>query len=149
MRAVLQRAQWGNVAVDGQTVAEIGPGLVILVGVTHPDGPAQAEQLAHKVAHLRIFEDDTGKMNLSALDVRADVLIVPQFTLYADCKGGRRPSFIQAALPDQAEPLIERFVVALRQTGLARVETGAFRKHMVVRIHNDGPVTILLDTDHL
>jgi len=106
-------------------------------------------QLARKIANLRIFEDDEGKMNLSALDIGAGILVIPQFTLYADCKRGRRPSFTEAAPPDVAEPLIEHFVEALRQTGVAQVETGAFGMHMLVRIHNDGPVTIVLDTDAL
>jgi len=149
MRAVVQRVQRGQVSVAGQLVGEIGTGLVVLVGARHGDGTAQVMQLAHKIASLRIFEDDEGKMNLSALDVGAGILVIPQFTLYADCRRGRRPSFTQAARPDTAEPLIERFVEGLRQTGLAQVETGAFGTHMLVRIDNDGPVTIILDTDIL
>jgi len=149
MRAVLQRVRRGQVSVGSQTVGEIGSGLVVLVGVHHGDRTAQVMQLAHKIANLRIFEDDAGKMNLSALDIGAGILVIPQFTLYADCRRGRRPSFTQAAPPDVAEPLIERFVEGLRQTGIAQVETGAFGMHMLVRIHNDGPVTIILDTDVL
>ncbi|MEA3345759.1 MAG: D-aminoacyl-tRNA deacylase [Chloroflexota bacterium] len=149
MRAVLQRVQRGDVSTDGQVVEEIGAGLVVLIGVGHDDGAAQAEKLAHKIANLRIFEDEGERMNLSALDVGASILVIPQFTLYADCRHGRRPSFTQAARPDVAEPLIEHFVEALRKAGVVLVETGAFGKHMLVRIHNDGPVTIVLDTDKI
>lgn len=149
MRALIQRVRRGDVSVGSQIIGEIGTGLVVLVGATHEDGAVQAEKLARKIANLRIFEDNEGKMNLSALDIGADLLIIPQFTLYADCKRGRRPSFTQAAPPARAEPLIEHFAEALRGTGLARVETGAFGMHMLVRIHNDGPVTIILDTDEL
>jgi len=149
MRAVLQRVQQGNVSVDGRTVGEIGTGLVVLIGVTRGDGAAQAQQLAHKVANLRIFEDERGRMNLSALDIGAGMLVIPQFTLYADCRRGRRPSFTQAAPPGEAEPLIAHFVTALREVGIDQVEVGIFGAHMLVRIHNDGPVTIILDTDGL
>jgi len=149
MRVVLQRVQRGDVSVGEQMVGEIGTGLVLLIGATPEDGAVQAEQLAHKIANLRIFEDEGRKMNLSALDIGASILVIPQFTLYADCRRGRRPSFTQAASRDVAEPLIEHFVAALRDTGVTRVETGAFGMHMLVRIHNDGPVTIILDTDEL
>ena len=149
MRAVLQRVRRGDVSVGGQLVGEIDTGLVVLVGVNHEDRSDEAEHLARKIARLRIFEDDEEKMNLSALDIGAGILVIPQFTLYADCRRGRRPSFTQAAPPDVAEPLIEHFVRALRQAGVARVETGAFGTHMLVRIHNDGPVTVVLDTDNL
>lgn len=149
MRAVLQRVQRGQVSVGSQTVGEIGTGLVVLVGAHQGDGPRQAMQLAHKIANLRIFEDDKGKMNLSALEIGAGILVIPQFTVYADCRRGRRPSFAQAAPPDVARPLIERLVEGLRQTGVAQVETGAFGMHMLVTIHNDGPVTIVLDSDAL
>lgn len=146
MRAVLQRVKRGAVVVGDQVVASINMGLVILVGTTHGDTPAAADMLAHKTANLRIFEDDVGKMNLSALDVGAQVLVVPQFTLYADCRRGRRPSFTEAALPEVAEPLIERFVEALRAEGITDVTSGIFGAHMLVEILNDGPVTIILDT---
>ncbi len=146
MRAILQRVKRGAVSVDGQVVGAIGVGLVVLVGTTHDDAPAQAEALARKMANLRIFEDDAGKMNLSALDVGAEVLVISQFTLYADCRRGRRPSFTQAARPEVAEPLIEHFVRALQAEGISRVATGVFGAHMLVEIHNDGPVTIILDT---
>ena len=149
MRAVLQRVQRGDVSVGQQMVGQIGPGLVVLVGVTHEDGAVQAKKLAHKIANLRIFEDEGGKLNLSALDIGASILVIPQFTLYADCRRGRRPSFTQASASDMARPLIEHFAAALRETGVDRVESGAFGVHMLVRIHNDGPVTIILDTDEL
>jgi len=149
MRAIVQRVKRGAVSVDGKTTGTVDTGLVILIGATHKDTAAEAQKLAHKTANLRIFEDDAGKMNLSALDVGAGVLVVSQFTLYADCRRGRRPSFTEAAPPEVAEPLIEHFVGALREAGIARVETGEFRAYMLVEIHNDGPVTIILDTDEL
>ena len=149
MRAIVQRVKRGAVSVDGKTTGTVDTGLVVLIGATHKDTEAEAQKLAHKTANLRIFEDDAGKMNLSALDVGAGILVVSQFTLYADCKRGRRPSFIEAAPPEVAEPLIEHFIGALREAGIARVETGVFRAYMLVEIHNDGPVTIILDTDKL
>ena len=149
MRAIVQRVKRGAVSVDGKTTGTVDTGLVVLIGATHKDTEAEAQKLAHKTANLRIFEDDAGKMNLSALDVGAGILVVSQFTLYADCRRGRRPSFIEAAPPEVAEPLIEHFVGALREAGIARVETGVFRAYMLVEIHNDGPVTIILDTDKL
>lgn len=149
MRAILQRVKRGAVSVDGQIVGAIGAGLVILVGATHSDTPAEAKLLAHKTAHLRIFEDEAGKMNRSALDVGAEVLVVPQFTLYADSRHGRRPSFTEAARPEVADPLIEHFVRELNLEGISRVATGVFRASMLVEIHNDGPVTIALDTADL
>ena len=149
MRAILQRVKRGAVSVDGQVAGSIGVGLVILVGATHSDTPAQAKVLAHKTANLRIFEDEAGKMNRSALDVGAEVLVVPQFTLYADCRGGRRPSFTEAARPEVADPLIEHFVRELKAEGIQHVATGVFRTIMLVEIHNDGPVTIILDTADL
>jgi D-tyrosyl-tRNA(Tyr) deacylase len=149
MRLILQRVKRGSVAVDGQAVAAVGAGLVVLVGTTHDDTPVQAETLARKMANLRIFEDEAGKMNLSALDVGAEVLVVSQFTLYADCRRGRRPGFTQAARPEVAEPLIEHFIQALRAEGVSQVASGVFGAHMLVEIHNDGPVTIILDTAEL
>lgn len=146
MRAILQRVQRGAVSVDGQTVGEIRTGLVVLVGTTHDDTPAQAEELARKTANLRIFEDEAGKMNLSALDVNAEALVISQFTLYADCRRGRRPSFTEAARPEVAEPLIQHFIRALQAEGISHVAAGLFGAHMLVEIHNDGPVTIILDT---
>jgi D-tyrosyl-tRNA(Tyr) deacylase len=149
MRAIVQRVKRGAVSVDGETTGSVDTGLVVLIGATHQDTEAEAQKLAQKIAHLRIFEDDAGKMNLSALDVGAGILVVSQFTLYADCKKGRRPSFTNAAPPEVAEPLIEHFVDKLREAGLARVETGVFRASMLVEIYNDGPVTVILDTDEL
>jgi D-tyrosyl-tRNA(Tyr) deacylase len=149
MRAILQRVKRGVVSLDGHVADTIGPGLVILVGTTHNDTSAQADVLARKTANLRIFEDEAGKMNLSALAVNAEALVISQFTLYADCRRGRRPSFTQAARPEVAEPLIERFIQALRTEGISRVASGVFGAHMLIEIHNDGPVTIILDTDEL
>jgi D-tyrosyl-tRNA(Tyr) deacylase len=134
-----------SVSVDDQIVGAIGVGLVIFVGVTHDDDENAARWLAQKIATLRIFEDDTGKFNRSALDLGASALVVSQFTLYADARRGRRPDFIAAARPEIAEPLIERFIALLREQGL-RVETGKFQAHMLVQISNDGPVTIILDS---
>jgi D-tyrosyl-tRNA(Tyr) deacylase len=146
MRLILQRVKRGAVSVDGQVVGAIGAGLVALVGTTHDDTPAQAETLARKMANLRIFEDGAGKMNLSALEVGAETLVISQFTLYADCRRGRRPGFTEAARPKVAEPLIEHFIQALRAEGVSQVLSGVFGAHMLVEIHNDGPVTIILDT---
>ncbi len=149
MRAILQRAQHGAVLIDGRPVGQIEQGLVILVGVTHTDGSAEAVRLAEKVANLRIFEDANGKMNLSLLDTGEGALVISQFTLYANARRGRRPDFMAAAPPAIAEPLVERFVDALRAAGVGQVETGVFGAHMLVQIANDGPVTIILDTAEL
>jgi D-tyrosyl-tRNA(Tyr) deacylase len=149
MRLILQRVKRGSVAVDGHVVGAVGAGLVVLVGTTHDDTTAQAETLARKMANLRIFEDEAGKMNLSALEVGAEVLVISQFTLYADCRRGRRPGFTEAARPEVAEPLIEHFIQALRAEGVSLVTSGVFGAHMLVEIHNDGPVTIILDTAEL
>ena len=146
MRAVIQRVTQGSVFSAGQAPTVIAVGLVVLVGVTHTDTAAEAGLLARKTAQLRIFEDEAGKMNRSVLDADGAVLVVPQFTLYADCRRGRRPSFTDAALPDHAVPLIDEFVNCLRSEGVQRVATGFFGEHMAVEIHNDGPVTIILDT---
>jgi D-tyrosyl-tRNA(Tyr) deacylase len=147
MRVVLQRVTSGAVRVEGEIVGAVEQGFVILVGVGHADGDEQAQWLARKIAGLRVFEDDEGKFNRSLLDVGGGCLVVSQFTLYADARKGRRPSFTDAAPPEIAEPLIERFAAMLRQAGVGRVEMGAFGALMQVEIHNDGPVTILLDTD--
>ncbi len=145
MRAVVQRVREASVIVDDRTVGAIGVGLVILIGVTHDDDESAARYLAQKIATLRIFEDAAGKFNLSALDIGAAALVVSQFTLYADSRRGRRPDFIDAARPEVAEPLVDRFAVLLREQGL-RVETGVFQARMLVQILNDGPVTIILDS---
>ena len=146
MRAVIQRVRKGRVSVAGQMLGEIGPGLVILLGVGHGDGRTEADRLAVKIANLRIFADAEGKTNLSILDVDGEALLISQFTLYADCRKGRRPSFIDAALPDVAAPLVDHFAGQLRQAGIRRVETGEFGAFMLVEIHNDGPFTIILDS---
>ncbi|MHB8625680.1 MAG: D-aminoacyl-tRNA deacylase [Aggregatilineales bacterium] len=146
MRALIQRVSHGSVTVDGSIVGRIEQGFVVLLGVTHDDTSAQAQQLATKTVNLRIFDDGQGKMNLSLLDVGGGVLVVPQFTLYANLKGARRPDFFAAARPETAEPLFEQYVAYIRALGVARVETSIFRAVMHVEIHNDGPVTIWLDT---
>lgn len=148
MRAVLQRVTKGSVTVEGRMTGEIGPGLVILLGVGDGDTESEAEMLASKIANLRIFADSEGKFNLSALDVGAGMLVISQFTLFADCRKGRRPSFTDAARPELAVPLYEKFVELLQGMGF-RVATGEFQADMLVEIHNTGPVTIWLDTDDL
>ena len=144
MRAVVQRVSQASVSVGGEVVGDIGRGVAVLVGVTHGDTEEQAEWLARKIAGLRIFEDNEGKMNAGLLDTDGAALVISQFTLYADCRKGRRPSFTNAAMPEVAEPLVEHFAQALRDHGVP-VETGVFGAHMLVEIHNDGPVTILLE----
>ncbi len=144
MRLVFQRVKSGRVRVAGQAIAEIGSGLVILVGVGPDDGEQQAASLAEKVANLRIFEDEQGKMNVSVKDMKGEAIVVSQFTLYADTRKGRRPSFTDAALPEVARPLVERFASLLREQGVP-TQTGEFGAHMLVEIQNDGPVTILLE----
>ncbi|MGA8221921.1 MAG: D-aminoacyl-tRNA deacylase [Candidatus Acidiferrales bacterium] len=146
MRAVVQRVSRGSVTVDGRVTGEIGPGLVVLVAVGRDDTAATAAVMAEKIANLRIFGDDEGKMNRSLLDTGGAALAVSQFTLYGDARGQRRPSFIHAAPPELGKALYEEFVRALRALGV-RVETGVFQAHMSVELVNDGPVTILLDTD--
>lgn len=144
MRALLQRVSKASVTVNGQTISSIGKGLLILLGVGHQDGEEQVRFLAEKTANLRIFEDEHGKTNLSVLDVKGEAIVVSQFTLYADTRKGRRPSFIDAALPEVAAPLVDRFAVLLRGHGVP-TQTGKFGAHMEVEIHNDGPVTIWLE----
>ena len=144
MRAVVQRVSQASVSVGGEVVGDIGRGVVVLVGVTHGDTEEQAEWLARKIAGLRIFEDNEGKMNAGLLDADGAALVISQFTLYADCRKGRRPSFTNAAMPEVAEPLVEHFAQALRDHGVP-VQTGVFGAHMLVEIYNDGPVTILLE----
>ena len=144
MRLVVQRVSRAAVRVEGRTVAEIGPGLLILVGVGDDSVPEEVPWLAAKVANLRIFEDDAGKMNRSLLDVGGEALVVPQFTLYGDARRGRRPSWADAAPPDVAARFVERFARELEAAG-ARVGQGAFQEHMEVELVNDGPVTLLLE----
>ena len=148
MRAVVQRVKRAQVDIDGQTVGEIGRGLVILLGVGHDDAEAEVERLWGKIARLRIFEDADGKTNLSLADVGGEVLIVSQFTLFASCKKGNRPSFTQAGAPDEANRLYEAFVERARRD-VPRVETGRFGASMDVSLVNDGPFTLWLDTDAL
>lgn len=144
MRIVIQRVSQARVSVSGRAIAEIGRGLLILVGVGDGDGEEQARFLAEKVAMLRIFQDQQGKMNLSLLDVGGAAIVVSQFTLYADSSKGRRPSFTAVAAPQVAAPLVTRFAELLGAQGVA-VQPGAFGEHMLVEIHNDGPVTIWLE----
>ncbi len=144
MRALIQRVSKASVSVEGRVIAEIGPGMLILLGIGHADGEAQAAGMAAKIATLRIFEDAAGKTNLSVLDVQGEALVVSQFTLYADTRKGRRPSFTDAALPEQAAPLVERFVELLRLQGVP-TRSGQFGAHMLVEIHNNGPVTLWLE----
>jgi D-aminoacyl-tRNA deacylase len=145
MRVVLQRVRQASVRWDGGAAA-IGPGYCVLVGVADTDNERDADYLADKILKLRVFSDEAGKFNLSATQVKADFLVVSQFTLFADARGQNRPSFLHAARPDQGRPLLERFLGRLRASGL-RVETGSFGAQMAVQLINDGPVTIVLSTD--
>lgn len=145
MRALIQRVTRASVTVDGARVGSIGPGLLVLLGVTHADGPSDVEWLARRVAGLRVFADAGGKMNLDLAASGGAALVVPQFTLYGDARRGQRPDFTAAARPDQAEPLCEAFCAALAASGL-RVERGVFRAHMAVELVNDGPVTLLVES---
>jgi D-tyrosyl-tRNA(Tyr) deacylase len=146
MRALVQRVSRAQVTVAGQVVGAIGPGFVVLLGVTHGDGSAEAAWLAHKIVGLRLFEDAAGKMNLALADIGGSVLAVSQFTLYGDAGKGRRPSFIAAARPEQAQPLFDHFVAQLRQAGVTVAE-GVFGAVMQVEIHNAGPVTLMLQRE--
>jgi D-aminoacyl-tRNA deacylase len=146
VRAVVQRVTSASVTVDGRVAGEIGAGLVILLGVSRTDNLGSGAYLAEKIANLRIFSDEAGKMNLSLLEIRGSALVVSQFTLYGDTRGGRRPSYIQAAPPNEAGHLYEEFVRSMRALGIP-VETGVFQAHMQVELVNDGPVTILLDSE--
>lgn len=145
MRAVFQRVSSARVSIDGEVVSSISRGLLVLIGVAEDDSEADVQYVANKTANLRIFEDEAGKMNLSVSDIDGEILVVSQFTLYGDCRKGRRPSFIAAARPPKAELLYEKYVAALTDVGL-KVETGVFQAHMDVELVNDGPVTILLDS---
>ena len=145
MKALLQRVTEASVNVGGEVVGRIGKGLVVFVGIAQEDAERDANYLADKVVNLRIFADEASKFNLSALETGGEILIVSQFTLLANARKGRRPSFAQAALPEQAEALFNLFVDLVRNSGL-KVETGRFQQHMLVEIHNDGPVTIALDS---
>ena len=145
MRALVQRVSRASVTVQGETVGEIGAGFVVLIGVSRDDVEADADYIVNKVAHLRVFADEQGKFNRSAMDVGAELLLISQFTLHADTRKGRRPSFVDAAPPTLAEPLFDRTVAKFRESGL-RVATGVFQAHMMVSLINDGPVTIMIDS---
>ncbi|OGO06210.1 MAG: D-tyrosyl-tRNA(Tyr) deacylase [Chloroflexi bacterium RBG_13_56_8b] len=145
MKALLQRVTSASVTIDGEVVGSIGRGLVVFVGVADGDSPKDADYLAQKLVNLRIFADAAERFNLSALDIKAELLLVSQFTLLADTRKGRRPSFTEAAPPPRAEELFEHFVGEAKASGL-KVATGRFQQYMQVEIHNDGPVTIMLDS---
>jgi D-tyrosyl-tRNA(Tyr) deacylase len=145
LKALLQRVTRASVSVGGEVVGRIGQGLIVFVGVANGDTEKDVQYLVQKTVNLRLFSDEAGKFNLSALDINGELLLVSQFTLLADTRKGRRPSFIEAAAPAKAEELFEQFVEQARATGL-KVETGRFQQYMQVEIHNDGPVTILLDS---
>ena len=145
MRAVIQRVKHASVTVEKQTIGEIGNGLLVLLGVAKQDGDGDAAYLAGKIANLRIFEDENGKMNRSLLETTGEMLVVSQFTLLGDCRKGRRPSFIDAAGTDKANALYERFVMLVQQMGIT-VQTGQFQARMAVALVNDGPVTLILET---
>ena len=149
MRVVVQRCSRAEVRIDGNSVGKIGQGFMLLVGITETDTSTEADLMAKKIAQLRVFEDEAGKMNLAIRDVEGAILSISQFTLYADCRKGNRPSFIRAARPEQASPLYDYFNETLRTTYGLTVETGRFGADMKVDFINDGPVTILLDTDEL
>ena len=144
MRVILQRVNSSRVIVEGEPIAEIGLGIVILLGIGHDDNEEQARYLANKIANLRIFEDEAGKINRSVLDMGGEAIVVSQFTLYADTRKGRRPSFTDAAPPETASPLVERFAQLLEEQGVP-TQTGEFGAHMLVQIANDGPVTIWME----
>ncbi len=144
MRIVVQRVRWARVIVEEKVVGEIGPGLLLLVGIGRGDGGTQVGWLAHKVLNLRIFEDEEGRMDRSVPEIGGEILAVPQFTLYGDTRKGRRPSFERAAPPEEAEPLFRRFIEELEGSGL-RVAQGVFQAHMQVELANDGPVTLMLE----
>lgn len=148
MRAVVQRALSASVTINGGETRSVGPGLTVFLGVLKGDGPKEAEALSEKLSFLRVFSDEAGKMNRSVLDAGGEVLVIPNFTLGTDCRKGRRPSFDQAAPPMEAEPLYRSFVQSLLDRGLA-VKTGEFGADMRVLVENDGPVTIILDTEKL
>ena len=146
MRAVIQRVREASVTVDGAVTGEISVGLLVLLGIAPDDGHKECAWLASKLVNLRIFVDDAGKMNRSLLDVQGGALVVSQFTVYGDVRKGRRPHFLGAAPPEIANPLYEQFCLTLKELGVQRVEQGVFGAHMDVRLLNDGPVTLIVDT---
>ena len=145
MRVCVQRVSEASVEIDDETVGAIGPGLLVLLGIGQADTPAEVTQLVDKIVNLRVFADDQDKMNRSLLDIQGQMLVISQFTLWGDCRKGRRPSFVQAAGPEVAEPLYERFVDEVRGRGVA-AETGRFGAMMQVRLVNDGPVTLVIES---
>lgn len=145
MKAIIQRVSTASVEVEENVTGEIGPGLVVLLGVAEDDEEADADYLAEKISNLRIFDDDDGKMNLSLTDIRGEILAISQFTLYSNTRKGRRPSFLEAALPEKAEPLYEYFIQQTKGRGV-KVAKGVFGAVMLVKIFNDGPVTIILES---
>ena len=149
MRAILQRVSQASVTIEGKATASIGQGFLVLLGVENGDTEQEAKLLCDKTAALRVFEDENGKLNLSCLDIGGEILVISNFTLCADCRKGRRPSFMGAAAPGEAEPLYGRFCEQLSQNGVKRVARGVFGADMKVSLINDGPVTILLDTKEL
>ena len=148
MRAIIQRVKSASVTVEGKVVSEIGKGLLVFLGVAQEDTPADVDYMASKIANLRIFEDDEGRMNLSILDIGGEALVVSQFTLYGDCRKGRRPSFIHAARPEKADPLYQAFMDEISRLGVP-VKAGIFQAMMDVELINDGPVTMMLDSNKL
>ena len=146
MRALIQRVSQAAVSVDGESLGQIGPGLVVFIGISREDDEEDADYIVSKIVNLRIFSDEGGRFNLSALDTEAQLLVISQFTLYADTRRGRRPSFTDAGLSEDAAKLFDVTLGKFKQTGLA-VETGRFQAHMLVSIENDGPVTIMLDSE--
>ena len=145
LRSVVQRVSWARVSVEGQEVGSVGKGLCVLVGVTHEDGPKDVEWMADKLIHLRIFEDEAGKMNKSLMDVGGAMMLVSQFTLLGDCRRGRRPSFLGAALPEKAREVYDGLIAAVRSRGVS-VASGVFQAEMAVELCNAGPVTLILDS---
>ena len=146
MRVVLQRCLEASVTIDGEVVGEVGHGLLILLGIAPKDSLQEVEWMCNKISGLRIFEDADGKMNHSVLDVNGEILVVSQFTLYGNCRKGRRPSFVGAGHPSMAEPLVDQFCQVLRSIGVTKVATGRFGADMKVALVNDGPVTLIIDT---
>jgi len=145
MKALVQRVTTGSVSVSGRVIGKIGQGLVVLLGIARADSQEDARYLANKIINLRIFADEASEIALSALEIEGEILVVSQFTLLADLRKGRRPSFTEAAPPDKAKELYQFFIDQVRSTGL-KVETGVFQEHMLVEIHNDGPVTLMLES---
>ncbi len=148
MRAVIQRVTQSSVKVEGKIVGEIKKGLMVLLGISDEDKPSDIDYMVEKITNLRIFEDNEGKMNLSLFDIKGELLVVSQFTLYGDCRKGRRPSFVKAAGPDKAEQYYNEFVLKCKNLGI-NTQTGIFQAEMLVNINNDGPVTVIIDSEKI